>query len=201
MRTAPSRPPTGIVRDHEDESTLHAFDKRTGRELWKTDGTAAGTVLVKDIVQPVPGGLSFLTSSDPADFAALPDGTVLFSAQSPDQTIPVGRALWRTDGTAAGTVPVLATDRVGNVLFNNFGQALYPSVNGDYARTVCGAPNVRVGMRADVTLVDPSLERRPSGFASKSGNSPFVGRPLVGHAVATMVGGAIGNCSATASSG
>ena len=116
-----------------------AGDPVHGRELWKTDGTAAGTVLVKDIVQPVPGGLSFLTSSDPADFAALPDGTVLFSAQSPDQTIPVGRALWRTDGTAAGTVPVLATG-LGD--------------SGPTGMTACGD---RVLFRADDGVGNPVL--------------------------------------------
>ena len=40
------------------------------------------------------------------------------------------------------------------------------------------AGSLRVGMRADVTIVDPTLERRPAGFTSKSGNSPFVGRAL-----------------------
>jgi dihydroorotase len=53
------------------------------------------------------------------------------------------------------------------------------------------AGSLRVGMPADVTVVDPALERRPATFASKSHNSPFMGRNLQGHAVMTMVGGGI----------
>lgn len=75
-----------------------------GRELWKSDGTAAGTVLVSDIV-PGPA------SSDPQDLTYAvgqqlpnpPDQVlVYFSAWSPGR----GRQLWKSDGTAAGTVMV-----------------------------------------------------------------------------------------------
>ena len=63
----------------------------TGSELWKSDGTAAGTVIVKDINpgagHAVPDGLSVMGSY------------VYFSAN--DGT--VGTELWRSDGTAAGT--------------------------------------------------------------------------------------------------
>lgn len=63
-------------------------------ELWKSDGTAAGTVMVKDIC---PGN----TSSQPIDFKAI-NGTLYFTAN--DGTS--GRELWKTDGTSAGTVLV-----------------------------------------------------------------------------------------------
>ena len=62
-----------------------------GSELWKSDGTSAGTVIVKDInpgaSHAVPAGLSVMGSY------------VYFSAN--DGT--VGTELWRSDGTAAGT--------------------------------------------------------------------------------------------------
>jgi ELWxxDGT repeat protein len=78
-----------------DTLYFSANDGVHGDELWKTDGTAAGTVLVKDISQtPTP-----LTSSYPHDFARLADGTVLFVANGDG-----GNTLWKTDGTAAGTV-------------------------------------------------------------------------------------------------
>lgn len=63
----------------------------TGRELWVTDGTTAGTSLVADI-QRGP------ESSVPTDLAAC--GNHVYFAAS-DGTH--GRELWRTDGTPAGT--------------------------------------------------------------------------------------------------
>ena len=60
-----------------------------GRELWSTDGTAAGTHLVKDIL-PGAGG------SYPLGLTVL-NGAVYFHASGPE-----GDELWRTNGTAAG---------------------------------------------------------------------------------------------------
>jgi ELWxxDGT repeat protein len=68
-----------------------------GRELWKSDGTAAGTVLVKDIW---PGANSAL-SIFPSSLTAFASG-VVFAASTPGK----GRELWKSDGTAAGTVEV-----------------------------------------------------------------------------------------------
>ena len=66
----------------------------TGRELWITDGTTAGTRLLKDIN---PGA----TGSNPEKFYSMGD-VVYFRA---DNGI-TGSELWRTDGTAVGTVLV-----------------------------------------------------------------------------------------------
>ncbi|MBX3740625.1 MAG: cadherin-like domain-containing protein [Akkermansiaceae bacterium] len=61
-------------------------------ELWKTDGTAAGTLMVKDIR---PGGLA----SNPRDLTRL-GSLVIFSADNGTN----GTELWKSDGTEAGTV-------------------------------------------------------------------------------------------------
>jgi ELWxxDGT repeat protein len=86
-----------------------ADDGVTGRELWVTDGTSGGTRLLKDIDVATSTVINAFTQSDPDGFAALADGTVLFAATWDD---PVSqfrvRQLWRTDGTSAGTQPVIA---------------------------------------------------------------------------------------------
>jgi ELWxxDGT repeat protein len=60
-------------------------------ELWMSDGTAAGTVLVKDIN---PGNFN----ASPQDFVEL-NGILYFVAYEPTH----GQELWRSDGTTAGT--------------------------------------------------------------------------------------------------
>lgn len=71
-----------------------ANDGTTGRELWRSDGTQAGTFLVKDIVSG-PG------SPAPASLIAV--GSTLFFVASNGFD---GVELWKSDGTTAGTVLV-----------------------------------------------------------------------------------------------
>jgi len=68
-----------------------ADDSIGGRELWKSDGTEAGTVMVRDI-NPGPVG------SDPSDLTSV-NGILYFAADNGRH----GRELWRSDGSAKGT--------------------------------------------------------------------------------------------------
>jgi trimeric autotransporter adhesin len=72
---------------------MRANDLTTGRELWKSDGTDAGTVMVKDIY---PGN-----SAEPYGFSSV-NGILFFAAK----TASAGHELWKSDGTDAGTVMV-----------------------------------------------------------------------------------------------
>src|SRR5439155_1057721 len=74
-----------------------ADDGATGRELWKSDGTVAGTVLVKDIL---PQG-QFTDGSFPQSLTDV-NGTLFFSANDGVS----GGELWKSDGTAAGSLQV-----------------------------------------------------------------------------------------------
>ena len=78
-----------------------ASTPQTGTELWKTDGTAQGTALVKDIAPgPDPPGPLFFDIG-PRSLVDV-NGTLFFAAS--DQTR--GFELWRSDGTEAGTLRV-----------------------------------------------------------------------------------------------
>ncbi|MDF2456399.1 MAG: hypothetical protein K0R51_2392 [Cytophagaceae bacterium] len=74
-----------------------AQDGTNGRELWKSDGTAAGTSLIKNIK-------SGASSSGPQDFTVL-NSVVYFAAEG---DAPLSAELWKTDGTGPGTVVVKA---------------------------------------------------------------------------------------------
>ena len=108
-----------------DFSYFSAFDGVHGYELWKTDGTAAGTVMVKDIN---PGAADsrpwWLTNVN---------GTLFFAAT--DETY--GHELWKSDGTEAGTVlvkditpgrpdsqPMYLTNVAGTLFFSAIQQGL-----------------------------------------------------------------------------
>ena len=70
---------------------FYADNATTGRELWKSDGTPAGTVLVKDII---PGA----NASGPTYFTAY-GGVAHFTANDG----VLGTELWRSDGGPGGT--------------------------------------------------------------------------------------------------
>jgi ELWxxDGT repeat protein len=68
-----------------------AYDGTNGRELWKSDGTEAGTVMVKDL-------RAGSSSSSPERLTAV--GNILFFTAYDRVN---GRELWKSDGTEAGT--------------------------------------------------------------------------------------------------
>jgi len=94
-----------------------AKDPTHGRELWASDGTPSGTVLVKDIRPGAHG-------SGPSELAAV-GGTLFFSANDGIS----GRELWMSDGTAEGTV--LVDDIVpGTKGFGQYGPYAFADVGG-----------------------------------------------------------------------
>ncbi|WP_341903313.1 T9SS type A sorting domain-containing protein [Fluviicola taffensis] len=78
-------------------------DGVTGFELWRTDGTNAGTYLVKDINPGIESCL--LITSEKQYFAEL-NGFIYFGAAEPVN----GAELWKSDGTESGTTLVANID-------------------------------------------------------------------------------------------
>jgi len=74
-----------------------AMDNLHGRELWRSDGTPAGTYMVKDIS---PGFQPSFDISYLATHFATVNNHVVFTAYTP----ATNTELWSSDGTAAGTV-------------------------------------------------------------------------------------------------
>jgi ELWxxDGT repeat protein len=98
---------------HIGALTLFVMDDGSrGAELWLTDGTAAGTALVKDI-NPGP------TGSSPTALTEL-NGKVVFFADDGTN----GNELWVSDGTSAGTHLVANIDGNSNTSVISFGGPL-----------------------------------------------------------------------------
>lgn len=80
-----------------------ANDGIHGRELWRTDGTEAGTWIVKDVT---PGS----AGSHLRHFTVV-GNFLFFTNENYDSFIDADAELWRSDGTAAGTTLITKLDR------------------------------------------------------------------------------------------
>lgn len=102
-------------------------DVTNGKELWSTDGTDAGTSLVKDIN---PGA----TASAPGDRFIVMNNEVYFSAA----TAAAGRELWKSNGTTSGTVMV--KDIVPGAAGSNQPELYKMSPAGNVVYFICNTP-------------------------------------------------------------
>jgi ELWxxDGT repeat protein len=66
-----------------------AYDDTNGYQLWKTDGTAAGTVMLTSLTP---------SNNSPSGFVNV-NGTLFFEANDVNNVLQ----LWKSDGTVAGT--------------------------------------------------------------------------------------------------
>lgn len=86
--------PAGAIVEMDGVAFFEANDGVNGFELWKSDGTPAGTVLVKDI-------FAGADSSFPVQLTNV-NGTLFFNAYDGIH----GTELWKSDGTTGGTTLV-----------------------------------------------------------------------------------------------
>ena len=126
--------PAGYVSLGDNRIVFQATSPNaaTGRPtpgLWITDGTAAGTVLVKELIGPRDYTETFFPISG-YDYVSLGNGRAVLQVRTTldNAATPVADDIWVTDGTAAGTVVIKHLDAVGGQLM--FQKSLAPIGNG-----------------------------------------------------------------------
>ena len=152
-----------------------ADDGQHGNELWVTNGTSAGTHLVKDIAPE--SGLQFngSVSSNPSNLVATANGLIFFTTADGN--------IWKSDGMAAGTVTVAETGpnfvsnlfAVGNEVYFH----TYDSVQGNALLMTDGSAS---GPTLLAVVAGPSATNMPENFtfANVAGTPEFVVAPSPG---------------------
>ncbi len=172
-QTAPSDPT--YLTDVGGTLFFTADDGIHGAELWKSDGTKAGTVMVKDIN---PGGSGGYYGYDGPSSLTDVGGTLFFTADDGTH----GRELWTSDGTKAGTVmvkditpgaggrgyrqgPSNLTD-VGGILF-------FSDDNGTHGRELWKSDGTRAGTVMVKNIHSSNYSSNPSSLADVEGTLFF----------------------------
>jgi ELWxxDGT repeat protein len=125
---------------------FNIYDNLYGTELWKSDGTDAGTVMVKDI--NVGGGSSYPSSLTSAN------GVLFFLVDNGNHV----KELWTSDGTAVGTTGLQNADAgtisnlttVGNLLYFSMGGQLWKSDGTKLGTTQVYNFNISIGNLVNV---------------------------------------------------
>ena len=163
----------------------------SGDELWVTDGTAAGTQLVKDIA---PGA----ANANPTQLTAF-DGGVVFTASDGTD----GQQVWFSDGTAAGTFQLILNPS-GGANASQFtvadGQVFFSATDGGHGQelwTFNGSP----GGAHMVTDLDPgAASSNPTDLLAFDGRLFFLADNGSGQALWSSDGTAGGTVEITTAS-
>lgn len=145
----------------------------SGIELWVTDGTSAGTKMLKDI-DPGPNG------SKPEWFTVL-NGKVYFAATGAVD----GREVWRTDGTTAGTIEVLNINP-GNAPSNptemvtSGGKLYFIATHPDYGREVWVSDGANGPGTQVLESIFGTTGSAPSNLINVDGGVAFSAENLLG---------------------
>ncbi|QGJ70240.1 Hypothetical protein PBC10988_19350 [Planctomycetales bacterium 10988] len=143
-----------------------ALTPSEGDELWKTDGTTAGTELVADIVPGSEG--SYI------DDLINVNGTLFFTAN----TASYGRELWKTDGTSAGTVLVKdITPGTDDTLIQDQlavnGTLYFRFTDGTYGRELWKSDGTSAGTTLVKDLNPGTADSNPAQFTNFNGTLFF----------------------------
>ena len=151
-----------------DRVFFQADDSVSGKELWVSDGTSAGTRRVVDLDPGAPG-------SAPRDLVRL-GNKLLFAAATP----PYGEELWMSDGTDAGTVmladllPGILASRPRNLF--RFRERVYFSANdGNTGHELWVTDGGTPTLVKDIWPGSPlSTHSEPGHFAAVGNTGTFV---------------------------
>jgi ELWxxDGT repeat protein len=180
-----------------------ADDGVHGPEIWKTDGTTAGTSLIKDIA---PGS----AGSSPFGLTAV-NGKVVFAATDPVH----GTEIWVTDGTPAGTLLLQdvwpgSSSSDPRELTAVGGQVFFHAADGTHGGELWATDGTPAGTRLVKDLLPGSADAFPPSDSPYSDKqyvfTPLGGRllfysPTAGATFWTSDGTAAGTQPVTPSSG
>jgi ELWxxDGT repeat protein len=146
-----------------------ANDGVHGREVWRSDGTANGTGLVKDIN---PGSADALKK-----YANLVNvnGILFFTANDGTH----GRELWRSDGTVGGTAlvkdinPGSADSGVYTPLFNENGTLFFSANDGTHGQELWRSDGTDAGTFLVQDINPGPSDSYPGPFATANGTLFF----------------------------
>jgi dihydroorotase len=138
---------------------------------------------------------------NPEDVAAvregIADGTLdaIATDHAPHSSEEKARPFVKTPNGIIGletAVPLIITEFVRKGMMTPVRMAELMSLNPSRLIGHFGG-TLGIGAEADVTIIDPEYEYTidPSGFASKSRNTPYAGRKVFGKVMYTIVGGHI----------
>ena len=132
-------------------------------EIWRSDGTPAGTRAVADL----PGDTRIVTP------LLSVGGLLYFTTDSSGQSGPSAMEVWRSDGTATGTIPLADTGGRFVLDFARLGSFVYFLSNGLWRTD--GTPGGTVSLNG--TEIDFSLRSRRACRLSLSLRRSQPGRP------------------------
>ncbi len=148
---------------------FYADDGKNGNELWCTNGTAAGTSMVKDIY-PGTDSRGSANSSLPSSFTPITSTSVLFSATDDTPGTGKGRELWRSDCTAKGTVladdidPEVHTKRSSpSNLFHTGKRLFFSADDGKVGSELWTSDGTPAGTKLVADLDQSTTNSLPSG--------------------------------------
>ncbi len=155
--TASSQPnPIGAIGN---EVVFAATRPDVGRELFISDGTAAGTRLLKDLEPGAASGVNINFNSEPGISS---NGFVFFGGG-----IATDIELWRTDGTAAGTVRLADLNLTGSSNpreWATFSGRVVFTANGASGSELYATDGTAAGTTLVADLAPGLASSSPSGF-------------------------------------